>query len=64
LNSRPLRLNVQPQSVNACARHAYFPNDTRHFPIREWLRLAADFNAQRILSRVFHEQKARILWGY
>ena len=41
--------------------------DTRHFPIREWLYLAADFNAQRILSCVLQEQKeahfAGEAWG-
>jgi hypothetical protein len=44
-----------------------FPKDTRHFPIREWLCLGADFIARRILSCVLQEQKARILrgnWGF
>ena len=41
-----------------------FPKDTRHFPIREWLCLAADFSTRRILSCVLQEQKAPILRGY
>lgn len=44
-------------------RHAHFPKDTRHFPIREWLRLGADFSARRIISCVLQKQRARILWG-
>src|SRR5665213_798779 len=45
-------------------RHYYFPKDTRHFRMREWLCLAADFSARRILSCVLQEQKAPILRGY
>jgi hypothetical protein len=49
---------------SARPRHSYFPKDTRHFPIREWLCLGADFSTRRILSCVLQEQKARILRGY
>ena len=53
------------EAVQICAsRHSYFPKDTRHFPIREWLCLAADFSTRRILSCVLQEQKAPILRGY
>ena len=52
------------EAVQICAsRHSYFPKDTRHFPIREWLCLAADFSTRRILSCVLQEQKAPILRG-
>ena len=37
--------------------------DTRHFPIREWLCLGANFSTRRILSCVLQEQKAPILRG-
>jgi hypothetical protein len=39
------------------------PKDTRHFPIREWLCLAADFSTRRILSCVLQEQKSCIFAG-
>ena len=46
------------EAVQICASPTfYFPKDTRHFPIREWLCLRADFSARRILSRVLQEQK-------
>jgi len=35
--------------------HSFFPEDTRHFPIREWLYSEAGFSTRRILSRVLHE---------
>ena len=44
-------------------RDSYFPRDTRHFPIRERLCLAADFGARRILSCVLQEQNTPILRG-
>ena len=44
-------------------RHSYFPKDTRHFPIREWVCLVADFSARRILSCVLQEQNTPILRG-
>ena len=46
---------------SARPRHSYFPKDTRHFPIREWLCLGADISMRRNLSCVLQEQRARIL---
>lgn len=53
-NALKIRL---PRQSCAC------PKDTRHFPIREWLCLGADFIARRILSCVLQEQKAHISRG-
>jgi len=53
------------EAVQICASWTFsLPEDTRHSPIREWLRLGADFSARRILSRALQEQKAPILRGY
>jgi hypothetical protein len=47
--------------ASARPRHSYFPKDTRHFQIGEWLCLGADSKPRRIFSCVLQEQKARIL---
>jgi hypothetical protein len=48
---------------SARPRRSYIPKDTRHFPRREWLCLAADFSARRILSCVLQDQKSPMLRG-
>ena len=40
-----------------------FPEDTRHFPIREWLCSGRGLKARRILSCVLQEQKVPIMRG-
>ena len=40
-----------------------FPEDTRHFPIREWHCSGPGFRARRILSCVLHEEETLILRG-
>ena len=57
-------IGVPARRLNLCVpRHSYFPGDTRHFPIREWLCLGADLKPRRILSCLLQEQKACILRG-
>ena len=48
---------------SARPRRCSFPEDTRHFPIRERLCSGPGFKTRRILSRVLHEQKTPILRG-
>jgi hypothetical protein len=40
-----------------------FPEDTRHFPIREWRCFGPSSKARRTLSSVPHAQKALVLRG-
>ena len=42
---------------SARPRHFHFRKDTRHFPIREWLCLGAEFSARRIFSCVLPRAK-------
>lgn len=56
-------ISSEPRFKSARLRHSFFPEDTRHFPIREWLCSGPGFKTRRILSCVLQEQEAPILRG-
>jgi hypothetical protein len=56
-------ISSEPRFKSSRSLHSFFPEDTRHFPIREWLCSWPGFKTRRILSSVLHEWKSPILRG-